>query len=311
MRVRKNMRNVIIKLNELYGVENNQNLTIWFNNQLNRLSEFDGGTVSLMDIDEPKIEAAIKRLNACVPLSAEQLIKHTEIITVMNQNQLDLEPAFRFKSSFYRFLLEASGSILVDAFGLVREKDKFERYGHDKHVVHIPNKDEADAPVIMAYINGSSPNLGIQFSVVLNKDEIAGIKETQINNAFNGINPFGDKDWEDVYKAAVIERLYDEDVFASLEVELGENTLNVFKAVKLYNADRYQNAQLTKLKVFSNYGKHIATKKFRFTAADKIEVKRKKVILTLVTDQNNGQEKELAHNDDSEFDDVMKDFGGF
>ena len=264
-----------------------------------------------MDIDEQKIEAAITRFNACVPLSAPQLVEHTQLHSVMSQDQLDFEPVFRFSSSFYQFLLEASGSVLVDDFSVVRNKDKFERYGHDKHVKHIPNEDESDAPVIMAYINGSAPMLGIQFSVVLNSSEIAGIKDSLSQNAFNSVNPYTDSDWEDVYKAAVIERLYDEDIFLSIESEIGEDALNTFKAVKLFNADRFQHKQNTKLKVYSTFGKHIATKKYRFKASDKIEQKRKKVTLKLVSNEGNSQKFVSSDNHDSPLDDVMQDFGGF
>ena len=304
------MRNPIIKLNELYGNENNQALTVWFNKQVIRISIFNNGAVSLMDVDESKILTAITRLNACIPMTAKQFVEYTELHAVMNQSQLDFEPVFRFNSNFYRFLLEASGSVLINAFSLVREQDKFERYGHDKHVVHIPNESKNDAPIIMAYVNGSASLLDVEFSVVLNKNEIEGVKENLIKNAFNGANPYSEIEWEDAYLSAVTERLYDEDVFSGIAGELGEDVLSLFKAVKLYNEDRFQNKTLNKLKVYSDYGKHIATKKFRFSGVDKMEQKRKKVELTLVCNKGASQNHD-TNNDTPDFDDVVSDFGGF
>lgn len=304
------MREVALKLNELYGTENNRSLAEWLNKQSSRVGYFDGGAVSLVDVDEASLIASIKRLSVSVPLSAAQLIEHTAFLPAMNKSQTEFEGAIRFKAGYYAFLLTSSGNIEVNEFSLVREYDKFERYGHDRHVTHIPNKEKLNGPAVIAYLNGTVKDSGLQFSVALNKDELAGVREAQIENLFNGVDPYTKEEWEDVYLAAVMERLYDEDIFSCLEGAMGDNALGVYRAVKAFNADRYkEETTRSKLKVYSSYGKHIATKTFRFNAVEKLEQKRQSPKLTLI--QNNSSETTKQDNEPYVDEEIMHDFGGF
>lgn len=307
------MRDILITLNDMFGAHHSQALTTWFNQQTLRQATIDEQVVSLFDVEPAAIIAAIKRLNSFVPLSAEQLVEHTFLVPALNTRQLDLECVARFRSSFYAHVLCASGHVSIESAGIVKQGDTFERYGHDKHVIHKPLKNNPSNECVAAYINGSVEDTGYTFSVVLNQHELEGVKNAHINTLFNGVSPYEEKEWDDVYLSAVFERLLDEEAFAYLSGILDDNAVGVLKAISEFNAERYKKHSNDKANVYSSYGKLIAVKKHRFNAMDRVNQKRiVKPKLKLVA--SNGSKNSTSDDNDAsktQLDDIAQDFGGF
>lgn len=307
------MRDILITLNDIFGAHHSQALTTWFNQQTLRQATIDEQVVSLFDVEQTAITAAIKRVMSFVPLSAEQLVEHTFLVPALDTRQLDLECVARFRSSFYAHVLCASAQVSIDNAGIVKHGDTFERYGHDKHVIHKPLKDNPSNECVAAYINGSVEETGYTFSVVLNQHELEGVRQAHVNTLFNGVSPYEEKEWDDVYLSAVFERLLDEEAFAYLSGILDDNAVGVLKAISEFNAERYKKHSKDKAKVYSSYGKLIAVKKHRFSAMDRVNQKRiDKPTLKLVA--SNGSTESASDDNDAstmQLDDIAQDFGGF
>lgn len=307
------MRDILIALNDMFGAHHSQALTTWFNQQTLRQAAIDVQVVSLFDVESNAILASIKRLNSFVPLSAEQLVEHTFLVPAQDTRQLDLECVARFRSSFYAHALCASALVSIDSAGIVKQGDTFKRFGHDKHVIHKPLKDNQSKEPLAAYINGSVEETGYTFSVVFNQHELEGIKHAHINTLFNGVSPYEEKEWDDVYLSAVFERLLDEEAFAYLSGILDDNAVGVLKAASEFNAERYKKHNKDKTKVYSSYGKLIAVKKHRFSAMERVNQKRTSPPKLKLVTSNGSQKSASANNNASttQLDDIAQDFGGF
>tara|TARA_R110000868_G_scaffold143864_3_gene362503 strand:- start:2241 stop:3155 length:915 start_codon:yes stop_codon:yes gene_type:complete len=304
------MRDTVIVLNNLFGAQKNRELTIWLNDQFSRKGSFEGGSVSLSDIKEENIINAILEVDAQLSLTVDQFIRYVMVVPALSKNQQTFEPVIRFKSGLFKSLVQYSKQIKIDTLEAVRQGDKFERYGNDKHVFHQQSPNNHDAPISMVYLNGTIKDTAQEFSVVLNEKEVEAVKTQMIEKFYNGVDSFTTDEWVDVVFSALFSRMYDEDIFIVLQGILSDSHFGLYKKLKSFGLERFNSQSNGGLKVYSSYGKHIGTKRFNFNAIEKHQQAKAtapelKLISGGVGKKNT--DTKIMPVDES----IMQDFGGF
>lgn len=302
------MRKILIELNNLYGAQHTRALTVWLNEQLIRRGIFDGGTITLQEVDETAIIATLKHLAASVPLNAAQLIEHVYLVPAMDTRQINFECVARFKASFYTLLITADLQITINNLGVVREGDKIERVGYDQHIGHKPAKNNDKCPITMVYINGTVKADKSPFSMHLSTEEIEGVYDSHVNKLFNGIDPYDTDMLPDVFLASMFNRLFDEDIFSVISRRMSDDALDAYAALKQFNGERYQQQHIESSNVYSSFGKLVAKKKVRFTATEKLEQKRHAPVTLQVIQ---GKKADIEISNTESYGDIATEFGGF
>lgn len=261
------MHSVISMLTQQFGVNHHKSINQWLAVQLAKKGIYEGGFITLQDVNEKAITDELTRLFNTIPLTAKQFFNYVSILPVLSPDALQFEAIAHISADFYRMVITAKKAVTLSEQHFVRKGDVFETQGSDRHVQHSPLTDN-DAAITLAYLNGSIEG-DLAFSVLLNEDELNAVKTTHIDTFFGGINPFDDNQWRDVYLVALYRRLMDESVFLSLEPALGENQVGILEQLKNWHVERYDHNAITDNKFYNRFGKVVATKTFKFNALER------------------------------------------
>jgi hypothetical protein len=265
------MRSLILELVSIYGVQHNAQITNWVNEQMFRETSVNGVSIGLADVDESKVISTVKSVIAELSLTVDQLVNGTWLVASLGALQQSFDATIELRPYLFKGLLKRSLKIASEGF--IRTGDVYERYLEDSHIMHMPSKSSKSAPILYAYLNGTITQSGakdLEFSCSMSEQELTGVKTSYIDSKFNGVDPFSDEHWQDIFLASVYRRIYDKGVFTAVSHDMSPEDVATYGKLAGYGHERFAAAKSDDDVIYCSYGRKIGKKVVRYNA---IEVK--------------------------------------
>lgn len=309
------MRNIAVKLTDLFGRTFNNEINLYLSTQWVRGSSFENCEFGLNDLDEDKLIRAIERLIKSADLKATQFLKHTMIRAFVN-NRGAIAPLLAIKHTLYEELFSCVATVEAQ---LLYESYEFEYSGKGNHVTVTKRSTVSSGDSVGGYINGVTQD-GDAFSLLIN-----GEQWLEIINAYQTIKCnntlFVDKEWdESVQKSFLYHRLIDE--FAGSLLDKAANDIyQRYRTLVDIECAFYERDEATSEDIFTKRGYKIGTTVKLFADVKVIEAVNTnqssiKDKMKVVVDNSKHKQKPhatSAYNADqvSDGDEVFEDWGGF
>jgi hypothetical protein len=265
------MKTTINYLRKTFGADDYNNIVNWVNAQYSRRGTQFGQSVSLADCNEFEAMSVVKNAVESLALSVDEVLFGISILPRINDSMSDFEVvchinAWLFKNAFTR------AGMQVDEVIFAREGDDVAYSGTNKHITYKSAGDNKNAPILCAFMNFSFPAHGVKGCVMLDKDEVEGVKDAAVEHMFNGLNILTENEWLDAAVALMFKRLLSESTFTTIHKVLSKDVLNSLASMVAYSEAFFSNKKSDESqgdsKVYNDYGRVIARKFFRFNIVD-------------------------------------------
>ncbi len=265
------MKTTINYLRKTFGADDYNNIVNWVNAQYSRRGQQFGQSLSLADCNEFEVMSVVKNAVESLALSVDEVISGISILPRINDSMSDFEVvchinAWLFKNAFTR------AGMQVDEVVFARDGDDVAYSGTNKHITYKAASDSKNSPIICAFMNFSFPANGVKGCVMLDKDEVEGVKDAAVEHMFNGLNILTEDEWLDAAVALMFKRLLSESTFTAIHKVLSKETLNTLANMVAYSEAFFSNKKSDESqgdsKVYNDYGRVIARKFVRFNIVD-------------------------------------------
>ncbi|WP_240224576.1 hypothetical protein [Rheinheimera hassiensis] len=263
------MRSLVLELVSIYGVQHNAQITNWVNEQMFRETSVNGVSISLVDVDEDRVIGSVKKVIAELSLTLNQLVNGTWLVASLGTLQQSFDATIELRPYIFKELLLKSLKIASEGF--IRDGDVHERYLEDSHILHIASKSAKSAPILYAYLNGTIAQSGakpFEFSCSMSDQELNGVITSYIDSKFNGVNPFSDEQWRDIFLASVYRRIYDKGVFTVISRDMSSEDVAIYGKLAGYGHERFATVKSDDDVIYCSYGRKIGKKMVRYNALE-------------------------------------------
>lgn len=257
------MRNLIIDLNRLFGVEHNTEITKFVNEQYAIISSCEGIEFSLHDVDQTKIALAVNELIAEFQLDVHELVNGIMLIPCMSKSKSEFGLVTEFRPAFIQTLLQPEFTSVAQ---LIKGEDSFEYYGRDSHLVYIKSKVNGVGQISAGFINGSIKN-GPDVCIFMDQEEMVGIQNDYSKIKYNGTAPIYAEVWDEILLSSLYRRMLTEPMTELLLTKCGAKAERIV-AILSHGKSAFAKKEFASDEIISSWGKPIAKKVILYTAND-------------------------------------------
>jgi hypothetical protein len=257
------MRNVIIELNRIFGVEHNTKITNFINLQYSFASASDGVEFTLRDVDEYKIIGVLKDICTEHQLSIDELINGFMLVPAMNRSKTEFSVVAELRSALLQSLFEPQFTARAE---LIKDGDSFEYYGKDRHIVSTKATKRGNGSITAGFINGTLES-GPQVSIFMDREEMSGVRHAYTTIKYNGACPLDEEIWNEVLMSSVYRRMQTEPMTELILAGCTDNAERISKLLA-HGSDAFFKSNEDSDVVLSSWGKPIAKKILIFKAGD-------------------------------------------
>ena len=265
------MKTTINYLRKTFGADHYNDIVNWVNTQYSRRAKQFDQSVSLADCNEFEVMSVVKNAVESLALSVDEVLSGISILPRINDSMSDFEVVCHVHAWLFNTAFSRAG-MQVDDIVFAREGDDVAYSGSNKHIDYELTGGNHSSPIICAFMNFSFPANGTEGCVMLDKDEVAGVKDAAVEHMFNGLDILSDDEWLDAAVALMFKRLLSESTFTAIHKVLSKEVLNTLANMVAYSeaffSSKKDDASPGDNKVYNDYGRVIARKFVRFNIVD-------------------------------------------